>query len=143
MTRAELESKIAVLLGGRAAESLVLGELSTGAADDLAKATEIAHEMVARYGMDEGLGPVTYEAPRPLALDVPAALMPNRRLVSEDTLRRIDEAVRAIVGAAFGRATQLLARERAALERCAAALLEHETLDEAAIRSLAPDLQNM
>ncbi len=140
MTRAELEARIAVLLGGRAAESLVLGELSTGAADDLAKATEIAHEMVARYGMDEGLGPVAYEAPRPVALDVPAALMPNRRVLSEDTQRRIDEAVRAIVGAAFDRATQLLARERAALERGAAALLERETLDEAAIRTLAPGL---
>src|SRR5690606_9026736 len=60
MSRAELENKIAVLLGGRAAEQLIFGELSTGAADDLAKATDIAHDMVTRYGMDEELGYVVY-----------------------------------------------------------------------------------
>ncbi|HPU54346.1 MAG TPA: ATP-dependent zinc metalloprotease FtsH, partial [Burkholderiaceae bacterium] len=66
MTRAELQRKIAVLLGGRAAEVLVLGELSTGAADDLAKATDIAREMVTRYGMDPGLGHEAFDAqPRP------------------------------------------------------------------------------
>jgi cell division protease FtsH len=64
MTREELENKIAVLLGGRAAEKLVFDEVSTGAADDLAKATEIARSMVARYGMDETLGYVTYDIDR-------------------------------------------------------------------------------
>jgi cell division protease FtsH len=64
MTKAELERKMAVLLGGRAAEMLVFGELSTGAADDLAKATDLAREMVMRYGMDAQLGFVAYESPR-------------------------------------------------------------------------------
>ena len=64
MTRADLEHKIAVLLGGRAAE-LVFGELSTGAADDLARATDIARDMITRFGMDEGLGYIAFEAQRP------------------------------------------------------------------------------
>ena len=71
--RSELEHKMAVLLGGRAAEQLVFGELSTGAADDLAKATDIARSMVTRYGMDEGLGHVSYAEGPPRLLDVPGA----------------------------------------------------------------------
>ncbi|WP_140321920.1 AAA family ATPase, partial [Escherichia coli] len=71
MTRADLEHKIAVLLGGRAAEKLVFGELSTGAADDLARATDIARDMITRFGMDEGLGYIAFEAQRPRFLDTP------------------------------------------------------------------------
>ena len=73
MTRAALEHKIAVLLGGRAAEKLVFGELSTGAADDLARATDIARDMITGFGMDEGLGYIAFEAQRPRFLDVPRA----------------------------------------------------------------------
>ncbi|ELW8961551.1 TPA: hypothetical protein OUA96_004642 [Enterobacter hormaechei] len=62
MTRTDLEHKIVVLLGGRAAEKLVFGELSTGAADDLARATDIARDMITRFGMDEGLGYIAFEA---------------------------------------------------------------------------------
>ncbi len=71
MTRSDLEHKIAVLLGGRAAEKLVFGELSTGAADDLARATDIARDMITRFGMDEGLGYIAFEAQRPRFLDTP------------------------------------------------------------------------
>lgn len=71
MTRTDLEHKIAVLLGGRAAEKLVFGELSTGAADDLARATDIARDMITRFGMDEGLGYIAFEAQRPRFLDTP------------------------------------------------------------------------
>jgi cell division protease FtsH len=74
MTREELENKIAVLLGGRAAEKLVFGRLSTGAADDLAKATDIARDMVTRYGMVEELGYVAYEPQRSAFLEAPAGL---------------------------------------------------------------------
>jgi len=144
MTRRELERKIAVLLGGRAAEKLVFGELSTGAADDLAKASDIARDMVSRYGMDEGLGYVALEAPqRSAMLDLPAALGQGGPMVSEDTRRRIDEAIRAIVMDAFGRATAILDHNREVLERGARSLLEHETLDEAAIRSLTADLNTV
>ncbi len=135
MTRAELESKIMVLLGGRAAEKLVFGQLSTGAADDLAKVTDIARDMVTRYGMDEGLGYVAYEAPPPRFLDLPGELQGGSR-TSPATQQRIDDAVRTIVMDAFARTTTLLEQRREVLERCARALLERETLDEAALQAL-------
>lgn len=139
MTRHELERKIAVLLGGRAAEKLVFGELSTGAADDLAKATDIARDMVTRYGMDEGLGYIAYETARAPMLDgLPTA--PHEHGVSEDTRRRIDEAIRGIVMAGFERAMAILVAHRAVLDRSARALLERETLDEAALVALTADL---
>ena len=141
MTRGELEQKIAVLMGGRAAEKLVFAQLSTGAADDLAKATDIARAMVTRYGMDEGLGYIAFEAPRQTMLDLPTGMLPNASPVSEDTQRRIDDAIRAIVMAGFDRATSLLGANRDVLDRSARALLEKETLDEAAIRSLTADLR--
>jgi len=141
MKRHELEQKIAVLLGGRAAEKLVFDELSTGAADDLAKATDIAREMVTRYGMDEELGYVAYEPLRQSMLDLPTGLVPaQREAVSEHTQQRIDEAVRRIVMDGFARATRLLVLHRESLDRCARALLEKETLDEVSIRELAPEL---
>lgn len=139
-TRAELEQKIAVLLGGRAAEKLVLGALSTGAADDLAKATDIARDMVMRYGMDEGLGYVAFDPLRAHMLDLPDALVPRAPPVAQDTQRRIDEAVRSIVMDGFQRASNILAANRPVLERGAQALLEQETLDEAAIVALGSAL---
>ena len=141
ITRPELEQKIAVLLGGRAAEKLVFGWLSTGAADDLAKATGMARDMVMRYGMDEDLGYVAYETPHPTLTELPAGLMPPESPVSQATQQRIDEAIRGLVMAGFERATALLKRNRAVLDRGAQALLAQETLDEAAIRALARDLQ--
>jgi cell division protease FtsH len=141
MTRAELQRKIAVLLGGRAAEMLVLRELSTGAADDLARATDIAREMVTRYGMDEGLGHVAYQPPPTATPEL--ALMGGgaARTLSEQTMRRIDDAVAALVAEGFARATQLLERHRALLERGAAELLEHETLGEDELRELSSPLR--
>ncbi|PKO69776.1 MAG: cell division protein FtsH [Betaproteobacteria bacterium HGW-Betaproteobacteria-16] len=141
MTRKELERKIAVLLGGRAAEKLVFGELSTGAADDLAKASDIARDMVSRYGMDEGLGYVALEAQRSTMLDVPAALQQSGPVLSERTRQRVDEAIRTIVMAAFEHATTVLDNNRAVLERGAQALLAQETLDERSISELKADLQ--
>jgi cell division protease FtsH len=142
MTRAELEQKISVLLGGRAAEKLVFAQLSTGAADDLAKATDIARDMVTRYGMDEGLGYIAYERQPQQFLDVPAGLVPGGSELSEDTRQRIDDAIRTIVMAGFDRATVILGNNRDVLERSARALLEKETLDEASIRALTADLRH-
>jgi len=142
MTRDELEHKVAVLLGGRAAEKLVFGQLSTGAADDLAKATDIARDMVTRYGMDENLGYIAFEPQRSQMLDLPAGMMPGGSTVSEDTRKRIDDAIRSIVMGGFDRATAILGLNREVLERSARALLEKETLDEAAIRSLTADLRH-
>jgi len=130
-----------VLLGGRAAEKLVFGELSTGAADDLAKVTDIARNMVVRYGMDENLGYVVYEPERPSFLGNVPGPAPNERHFSEATAEAIDAAVRTIVHAVFDRATAILAANRDVLERCVAALLEKETLNEDELRALTRDLR--
>ncbi|HWO99311.1 MAG TPA: ATP-dependent metallopeptidase FtsH/Yme1/Tma family protein [Methylococcus sp.] len=130
MTREELENKMAVLLGGRASEQIVFGHLSTGAADDLAKVTDIARSMVMRYGMYEKLGHVTYEAERPSFLGGAAQIPEMRREFSEETAREIDCAVREIVSRAFEKATAILERRRDWLERGAKLLLEKETLVE-------------
>ena len=129
MTRDELENKMAVLLGGRAAEKVVFDHLSTGAADDLAKVTDIARSMVMRYGMEEKLGHVAYEAERPLFLGTPGALAQGREF-SEETAREIDCAVRTIVDSAFHKAAGILNRERGQLDRGAQLLLQKETLGE-------------
>ena len=135
MTQDELENKLTMLLGGRAAEQLVFGHWSTGAADDLAKATEIARHMVARYGMDEHLGHATYETERPTLLGAPPDVLERRRF-SDETARAIDESVRAIVNAAFDRALALLGAHRAVLEGGAQNLLREETLERAELEEL-------
>ncbi|WP_291066508.1 ATP-dependent zinc metalloprotease FtsH [Hydrogenophaga sp.] len=135
MTAQELEYKIMVLLGGRAAEKLVFGHLSTGASDDLARVTDIARDMATRYGMVQELGYVTYEAQRQPFLDMPG-FAPGGWRPSPDTQQQIDAAVKTIVMDAFDRATALLMGRRELLERCARELLKYETLDEAALRAL-------
>ncbi|HVO17874.1 MAG TPA: ATP-dependent zinc metalloprotease FtsH [Anaeromyxobacter sp.] len=125
MTREELEDKMAVLLGGRAAEHLVFGHLSTGAADDLSKASEIARSMVTRYGMGGQLGPVAYGT-EPDGFLGPVA--GTRRLYSEATAREIDLAVRELVDSAFRRAREVLEANRAVLLEGAQDLLSRETL---------------
>jgi cell division protease FtsH len=139
MTRAELEHKMAGLLGGRAAEQLVFGEISTGAADDLAKATDIARAMVLRYGMSEALGNVTYDRDRSPFLQ-PNYPVPQERTYSEDTANAVDGAVRRFVDGAFEQATSILRRNRGLLDRTAAALLETETLDEAEIERVKREI---
>jgi cell division protease FtsH len=137
MSREELQSKMAVLLGGRAAEQLVFGQSSTGSSDDLAKATDIARAMVTRYGMDPELGHVRYEEDPARFLGPLAALGAPRHDYSEDTARRIDKAVRGLVDDAFARALRLLTARRATLDEGARRLLERETLGEAELRALA------
>ncbi|MEX2453592.1 MAG: cell division protein FtsH, partial [Rhodospirillaceae bacterium] len=128
MTRGELEDKMTVLLAGRAAETIVFGHLSTGASDDLSRATEIARSIVARYGMHEGLGEMTYEdEPSPFLGPSPDHFG-RRRLYSEETAREIDCAIRDLVHGAFERASVILTRHRSALEAGARLLLEKETL---------------
>jgi cell division protease FtsH len=135
MTRRELENKMAVLLGGRAAERLVFDEISTGAADDLARVTDIARAMVLRYGMSEALGSVAYDRDHSPFLQ-PNFPVPVERGYSEDTAHAVDAAVRALVDAALRRASAILDRNHALLDRTAVALLKTETLDEPAIARL-------
>ncbi len=136
MTRQELENKMAVLLGGRAAEYIVFGELSTGAADDLQKVTDIARSIVTRYGMTTELGLVTYEKENRNFLGVPTVPLGAERNYSEETAREIDAAVRSVVDRAFRRTVEILQAQRDTLERGARLLLEHETLDAADLAAL-------
>jgi cell division protease FtsH len=139
MTRAELENKMAVLLGGRAAEHLVFEHLSTGAADDLAKATDIAMTMITRYAMVPELGNMTYDTEQQ-GLVGPGMPSP-RRTYSEQTAREIDCAARAIVDQAFRHAREVLERNRHTLQAAAGALFEKETVTEAELAALFADLE--
>ena len=130
----DLKNRIAVLMGGRAAESLVFGEISTGAADDIQRATEIAREMVMRYGMIGPLGNRVYAPPRQSFLN---QALPETREFSEETAREIDVAVRALVDEAYDRARDLLGRQRDDLETGARLLLEKEVLTAADFAPLA------
>ena len=130
LTRPEMLDKLAVLIGGRAAEMLVLQTPSTGAADDLVKATSLARALVLRYGMDATLGLVAYEEERQALLPVEASMAPTRQH-SEETLREVDHAVRAALQDAFDVATRILTKGRAVLDQGAELLIARETLEEA------------
>ncbi len=135
MTREELEGRMSVLLGGRAAEWIVFGHLSTGAADDLAKITDIARDMVMRFGMEESLGPVSYETPRsPFMHGAPSPEGWHERRYSDETAHAIDQAVQHIVETSFERTVSILEDHRDLLEHGARMLLEKETLDESQLR---------
>ena len=133
MTKEELLDKLAVLLGGRAAESIAYGHLSTGAADDISRATDIARTMVTRFGMGGRLGPVSYEVEQPGFLGQVAG---PRRLYAEETAREIDMAVRDIVDGAFQRSRQVLLANRDLLTEGAAELLARETLADGELAAL-------
>ena len=136
MTQPELLAKIDVLLAGRAAERLVFGETSTGAHNDLQRATDIARAMVAEYGMGHTLGPATYPRQnRPVFLATDQAPLAGREY-SEATAARLDIEVKEILEAADARVNELLANKRDVLNRVAEALLDKETLDETAFREL-------
>jgi cell division protease FtsH len=133
MTREELADKLAVLLGGRAAEDIALAHLSTGAADDLARATDVARSMVVQYAMVPELGNATWGDESAGFLDGAGAALRTRRY-SEETAREIDQAVRGIVDRAFARARLILEHNRALLEAAAQELLAKETLGGAELR---------
>lgn len=141
MTREELENKITVLLGGRAAERLVFDHTSTGAADDLAKATDIARSMVMRYGMEESLGHVAYDAEQPNLLGLPDERQLYARRPSDRTAELIDKAVTSVLDRCFEKATHLLAGIRSVLDHTAKELLKRETLDEASLIELTRDVE--
>jgi cell division protease FtsH len=130
MTRDEMEIRLDVLLAGRAAEFVVYGHYSTGAADDLSRATDMAREMVTRYAMIPELGSASY-ADSGSGNFLADAEGFGPRQYSEETAREIDLAVREIVDSSLNRAVALLRHNRAVLEESAQVLLEQETLDEA------------
>lgn len=130
MTRDELENRMAVLLGGRAAELVFFHHLSTGAADDLVKVTDIARSMVMRYGMNEQLGHVAYERERQPMLGMQAPQAWHEQAFSDETERLIDHAVRDLVGHALDRAAEILNAHRQIHDEAARLLLKKETLDQ-------------
>ncbi len=143
MTKEELENRMAVLLGGRAAEYIFFRHLSTGAADDLVKATDTARSMVLRYGMDKDLGHVAYERERPPMLGTP--IQPNTygREFSDETERLMDHAIRGLVGHAFDRAAEILSAHRSVHEKTAQLLLQKETLEEDDIAALRAQIASV
>lgn len=138
MTREELENKMMVMLGGRAAELVVYDHLSTGAANDLERVTDTARAMVARYGMSEKLGSVAYDRdPRSLLAGPNPSPGPRMRDYGEAAADAIDAEVRSIVDSVLERTVALLRERRDALDRGVRRLLEKETLDQAELVQLA------
>ncbi|WP_264843284.1 ATP-dependent zinc metalloprotease FtsH [Caldinitratiruptor microaerophilus] len=132
-SRREMLDFLTGILAGRAAEEVVLGDVSTGAANDLERATELARRMVTQWGMDPEVGPIHMVDP---GVPVPLFGLPIDRGFSERTASHVDAAVRRLVGGAYQRAKELLQRHREGLERVAHALLERETLSGAELDQL-------
>jgi cell division protease FtsH len=135
LTRSELEDRIAVLLGGRAAEEVVYGEISTGAHNDLERATEMARLMVMQYGMSEHLGPMTFGGGQQ-ALFLKGAGIAAEREYSEDTARTIDSETRAIIDRIYDRVRGLITDRKLVLLAAAAELKAKETLEGDRLRHL-------
>jgi cell division protease FtsH len=132
LKRTELLDRLDVLLGGRVAEELVYGDVSTGAQDDLERATDMARHMVTQYGMSDRLGQVTFDSPRAGAF-LQVADAPVRRSYSEETAKLIDEDIARLIRDAHARVRRTLTDKRPALDALARMLLEHEVVDRAAL----------
>jgi cell division protease FtsH len=127
LSQSELRARLAVMLGGRAAEALAFGEVSTGATDDLARATDLARRMATEFGMSPALGPVRL-AGDPQAAYLGAQFGLDSR-VSQATAGQVDSETRRLVEEALDEASALLAAHRATLDRLAERLCEHETVN--------------
>ena len=125
-SRTEMRDEIAVCLGGRVAEDLVLGDISTGAGSDLQRASGLARSMVMRYGMSEKLGNVVYDSGSEVFI---GRSMAQTKSYSETVAAEIDTEVKALVDAAYARAEEILTQQRAKLDAVAEYLLEHETME--------------
>src|SRR5262249_32620527 len=135
MTKRELENKIAVLLGGRVAEELIFHDISTGASDDLLKATDIAKNMVKTYGMSETFGQVSLDNGRTPTF-LPNTQNGHVQEYSETTAREIDAEVRRIIDTQYVRATQILGARQDVLCTAARLLLQKETISGAELKEL-------
>ena len=135
MSRTDLKSELAVLLGGRSAEEIAFGEISTGARNDLQRATDIARAMVTEYGMSESLGAVNYDGQRGTKfIDTP--FLNERGPHSEDTAQKIDFEVSRIIGDAHNEARRLLRERRDILDELSARLLDKEVVEGDELRAL-------
>ncbi|MBQ9837769.1 MAG: ATP-dependent zinc metalloprotease FtsH [Oscillospiraceae bacterium] len=134
LSRSHMLDNIVSLLGGRAAEALVLGDISTGASNDIQRATSIARKMVGTYGMSDKIGTVAFDAGSDEVFI--GKSMGHTRPYSEKTAAEMDEEIRHIIDQCYDRARAILTERRAALEAVAQHLLQHETLDGAAFEAL-------
>ncbi|TLN08460.1 hypothetical protein FDZ74_12235 [bacterium] len=130
LTKEELEDRIAVMLGGRAAEQVVFNVISTGASDDIKRATDLARRMVTEFGMSEKLGTVRYASQQYQFLEGSE----NSAAASQQTLKVIDEEVQHIIDTQYQRAQQLLRDHKSGLERLTRRLLETETVDGSVVK---------
>ena len=137
MTRAELLDRLAVLLGGRVAEELVFNEISTGAQNDLQRATDIARSMVAEYGMSDRLGLVSYERPRQ-AMFLPESFSPAKHY-SEAKAAQIDDEVARFVDEAHQRVRKILSERRSVLDDLARLLSRNESVQGDELRQMLSD----
>jgi len=135
LTRSELEDRIAVLLGGRVAEEVIYGEVSTGAHNDLERATELARLMVMQYGMSEQLGPMTFGGGQQ-AMFLRGSGLPQEREYSEESARRIDGETRSIIDRIYDRVRDLLTARKRVLVEAATELKQKETLEGDRLREL-------
>ncbi len=135
MTRSELQSRLAVLLAGRTAEEIAFTEISTGAQNDLQRASDIARAMVTEYGMSDQLGAVSFNGHKqPTFFDLP---WPQERgPYSDQTAQQIDQEVRRIIGEAHASARRILTERRDTLDRVAHALLEKEVIEGDELRTI-------
>ena len=137
-SKTEFEDKIAGMLGGNAAERLIFGDTTTGASNDIEKATDLARRMVTEFGMSDRLGPLAFGKRDELVFL--GREIGEQRNYSDDVARQIDEEVRSIIEQAYNRATDVLTQHRAKLEKLAEELVEKETLDGDAFEALFSDL---
>ena len=134
ITKEQILDKVAMSLGGRAAESIVFGEISTGASDDLEKSTSMVRQMITEYGMSDELGPMTY-GNRQDQVFLGRDLM-RARNYSEEVASKIDQAIRHIVMVQYERAKNLLLQHRVTLNQIALALMDKETLSAEELRMI-------
>ena len=138
VTRSELRDQLAVLMGGRTAEELIFGEITTGAANDIEKASEIARAMVTQYGMSDELGP--QQLGQQNGEVFVGRDLGHQANYSNEVAARIDAEVRTLIGAAHDEAVEILRTHRSTLDRLAAALIESETLDTPELMEILGDL---
>ena len=135
MAKSDLEHQLAVLLGGRTAESIVFGEVSTGAQNDLLRATDIARAMVTEFGMSDAIGPVNHEGRR-RGTFIETPFLPERGAYAEETARIIDAEVKRLIDAAEGQARRILTERRGILTTLSERLLEKEVVEGDELRQL-------
>ena len=136
MSESELKDQIATMLGGRAAEEVVFNSITTGASNDLQRATDLAERMVTTYGMSEVLGPLAYEKSGQNNFLGQQGMGNPRRMVSDETAKAIDEEVKSIVETAHQQALDILGRNRDLLEQIAQEILEVEVIEGEKLQSL-------